>query len=44
MHVDPATLNDNEWAMMWQDIVWIREEERKKGITSQLINLLGFKK
>ena len=31
MHVDPATLTDNEWAMMWNDLKWIREQERING-------------
>jgi len=29
--IDPATLTDNEWAMMWNDLLWLREQERKHG-------------
>jgi hypothetical protein len=28
--VDPNTLNDDEWAMTWNDLIWIRKKEAEK--------------
>lgn len=41
MHVDPTVLTDNEWAMAWQDLKWIREEERKRGFGELFNQLIG---
>lgn len=27
--VDTDKLDDDEWAMLWNDLLWIREQEKK---------------
>jgi hypothetical protein len=41
--IDPAALTDNQWAMMFQDLVYLREQERKLGFGEQLKNLFKSK-
>ena len=30
--IDPSTLTDNEWAMYWNDLQWLRKEELKQSL------------
>lgn len=29
-HLDPSQLSDDEWAMRWNELKWVREQEAKK--------------
>lgn len=35
-HLDPEKLSDEEWTARWQELRWIREEERRSGISLRL--------
>lgn len=30
--IDPSTLTDNEWAMYWNDLEWLRKNELNNSI------------
>ena len=31
-HLDPDQLTDDEWAARWEELQWVREQEKKTSI------------
>jgi hypothetical protein len=39
--IDPHTLSDKQWAVKVQNLIWVRDQEKTKGLDQVLKNLLG---
>jgi hypothetical protein len=35
LHVDPGSLTDEQWAMLYNDLIWVKRKEREELKNSQ---------